>query len=259
MPNKRKPKLHSLRTRYISLAILLGFVIIIGASISYRATLVDSNKADEMLNQVSQQSAHLERIKELMSLSARSTKLFLLAPQQEHRQAVTRYLDGIISHIDEMQFADQFRLQSLDEKLILLGEKINRHKSITARLFATRDDPMRQYPAMRITVEKLMPIRHEIVLSLSEALAEAKSLLNDNSSPHIYTDIVELQTIFTRMNFEFRLFMVNRNGGFNSASINQQFENIDHMHLTVLEMIEHLKQHENRGELEFMPLSLSRL
>lgn len=253
MPHKRKTKHHSLRIRYISLAVLLGFVIIIGASIGYRATLIDSKKAEEMRNQVSQQSEHLEHVKELKNLSDRSMQLFLLDPQQrEHRQAVTKYLDEIISHIDEMQYVDQFGLQDLDERLNQLDENINRFKTVTARLFEIRTDPMRQYPAMRITIQTLMPLRNDIVVSLNEAIAEAKSGLSDSDiAPHIYSDFVELQDMFSRMTFAFRLFMVNRNGGFNSSAISQQLENIDKMYLLIMEMINHLKIHAKNRALDF--------
>ncbi len=227
-----------------------------GASISYRSTLIDSNNTDTMLNQVAQQSTHLERIMELMNLSVRSTKLFLLETQhQSHRQAVTTYLDEIINLINMMQHIDQLDQQDLSERLTLLAGYINRYKSTIARLFETRTDPMRQYPAMRILNQVLLPIRHKIDLTLNDALAEAKLAILDHATPpHIYTNLVDLQVMYSKMNFEFRLFMVNRNGDFNLASNSKRFENIDHIYLTILEMIDHLKQHDNREKLKLSAL-----
>jgi len=271
MLQKRKPKYRSLRTRHISLALLLGFIMIAGASIGYRTTLIDSQKADELLHQITHQSEHLEHIEELIHASYRSMDLFLLEPlQTEHRQAVTKYIDQGIASINEMRPVDGTGLDDLDEPLARLERQIKQFGIEAEQLFEIRIDPLRQYPTMGIISRTLMPIRNNIVFVLSEAISEAKPVITEpadekpgitksadekpvitESAYDIYTDFVELRHYFDRMSLVFRLFMVNRNGGFNSESITQQATIIEEIYAQILVRLTHLKEHDQSGMIGF--------
>ncbi|MCW8827256.1 MAG: bifunctional diguanylate cyclase/phosphodiesterase [Gammaproteobacteria bacterium] len=251
MPQNRKQKLHSLRARYISFALLLGFVMICGALIGYKITLDDSSKTDEIQARVAQQSDHLEQIKELVHTAYRSMDLFLIDPQKkEQRQVFGERLARAIEHIERMRTTDSPGAQNLAIRLNFLEKKVIQFKVEATELFDVRTDPIRQYPSMEISSRIMQPGRTLIMVALDEAISEAKDSITE-SGIESYTDFVELKDRLNSMNLFFRLFMVNRSGGFDSAGIVQQAQSIRDIYKTVINMVLHLKEHQEDGDFGF--------
>lgn len=251
MLQQRKTKLHSLYTRYLSLALFSGFIVIAGATIGYRSTLIDSNKADEMLDIATQQYDHLEHIKEFIHTAYRSMDFFLIDPQQnDHHQIVRKSISSAISHIERMKAIDNSEQHTINERLTLLNKKIRRFEVEAELLFDVRIDPLRQYPPMDLASRITQPNRDLMTTALDEAIFEAKSAISE-SGAESYIDFVELQHNLDRMRLIFRLYMLNRNGGFDTPGTEQQADNVEDIYNSVLVQLAHMKEHDMRGELEF--------
>ncbi len=248
---KKKIKLHSLRTRYISLALFLGFTMLAGAGIGYRTMLIDTHASHEQLDRVTQQAEHLEHIKELMHTTYRSLTLFLLDPQQtEQRTMVHLGFVKSISHIEEMTAVDSAIRSPINDQLALLKEKIERIMVEAERLFDIRIDPLRQYPPMKIARRITEPARLAMTSALDAAIAEAKLTISESGAAN-YIAFVELQHNLDKMRLALRLFMLNRNSGFNSPGAAQQADNAVDIYDLILSQITQIKERDRQGLVDF--------
>jgi diguanylate cyclase (GGDEF)-like protein len=177
--------------------------------------------------------------------------LFLIDPQQKtQRGEFEARLIRAISHIEKMYVVNSQEDHILDNRLTLLERTIYQLMEETEYLFNLRIDPIRQYPSMEISNRVMQPARTLMMVALDEAIYEAKSAITE-SGLESYTDFVELKDRLNSMNLYFRLFMVNRSGGFDSAGIAQQAQSIREIYASILTMLEHQKEHETAGDFGF--------
>jgi diguanylate cyclase (GGDEF)-like protein len=182
----------------------------------------------------------------------KSLDLFLLEPERnDARQQVTYSIDQTILITDIMLEHPSTVNMKLTETITLLQNLLQQLELDTRELFETRLKTTKQYPSMAIGNDVLRPNRNEIISSFSLAMIELQEENIIHDDPEIYTEFVKLNTIWTQMLSNFRIYLANRMGSFEERSLPTQEEGIDILYQGLQQQLTKLRQLDNEGRLGF--------
>lgn len=244
--------LQSLRVRFFILALSLGLFLMIGAYLGYTKV---AEAREETLANLEIRNLLLEyshNIKTGLLEAYKSLDLFLLEPERNDvRQQVTYSLDQTILITDIMLEHPSTVNLELTETIRLLQNLLKQLKLHTQDLFETRLQTTRQYPSMAVGNTVLRPNRNEIISSFSLAMMELQDEDMIRNDPDVYVEFVKLNTIWSQLLSNFRIYLANRMGSFNEKTLPVQEEGIDILYGSMQQQIEKLRQLDEKGRLGF--------
>ncbi len=244
--------LQSLRVRFFILALTLGLFLMIGAYLGY--TKVTEARAETLAN-LEMRNSLLENshnIKTGLLEAYKSLDLFLLEPERNDvRQQVTYSIYQTILITDIMLEHPSTVNLKLTETITLLKNLLQQLELDTRELFEIRLKSTKQYPSMAIGNDVLRPNRNEIISSIALAMIELREEDIIHDDPEIYAEFIELNTIWSQMLSNFRIYLANRMGSFEERSLPAQEEGIDILYQSLQQQLNLLRQLDNEGRLGF--------
>ncbi|MDH3355516.1 MAG: hypothetical protein OEL79_09925, partial [Chromatiales bacterium] len=219
----RKFRNHSLRARYISLAILLGIFMVAGAVMGYHITATESDEVNQGLNQITQYLSKIEAIKKNLQRVNNSLNTFIIEPHSDSHKTLI---------IDNINLAEQYTstlknspLSSeigISDNLTSLGSNLKKYLIKIKQLFDVRSNPLRQYPSLKVSRDVIQPSYNKINNAIDKAISE--------SSAGAQPDLIELKNIWDEMNLYFRLYLSNKTGGINGNVFNGHADTVEEFH-----------------------------
>ena len=118
-------------------------------------------------------------------------------------------------------------------------------------LVESRNDPIKQYPAMAISNENLRPNLRAFVNAMAIFTAEA---MNEEQKPYfdeVYPELTQTRYLWTQMVSNFRIYMANQLGVFDKNALTTQEQSIELLYGGVNEQLKKLSGFDNQGKLGF--------
>ena len=251
--SQKKPKLVSLRFRIITLALLLGSVLIAGTIVSHFHSQKASDEAFASLTSVSQQSSMVDDIEANIIDAYRFLNLFLLSADQTiHKQSYHKHIDKALQSLSVLQ---KLHRQSNDIALLThtltIKKLIQTFNQEALRLFEIRVNPALQFPAMNIAFSQMQPSHLTIVGSLSLSLREMEQGDLHIQHANVYQTLFKTEQQWVNMISEFRNYLLNRIGSFFEQGLLQHEANVNEYYLKVTESLALLKVFKKQGKLGF--------
>lgn len=243
---------YSLRFRFTLSAVLLSLLIAISSI--YAINVVDDAQTltSENLRSQAKVSEKLQNIRVNLLEGYSFIDAFLLEPERTHlKDEAIKYIEKCILTIDELKSEKKvFHENELIHlsKLSSLFDSL--HKEMN-KLFNVRQNAILQYPSLSIGNDVMRPNRNDFIKAIGVAINE----LNDDSiieeNPPLYAEFITVRYLWSQMLSNFRLYLANRVGSFDIASLPMQEKSIETIYSQLVEELEKLKKYDADEELGF--------
>lgn len=214
----------SLRRRYLILIGVLGVVLLAGAVIGQRELSTSSSASAAQLQARNQVLEHSRAIRVGVFEGYKSLNAFLLDPtRSEHRPKVAEWLDQAISNSERLLSDAWIAEHRQVDNVRRLKQATVALRSNIGQLIETRLEPTRQYPALAAANELMRPNRNAFNNAMALALRETGQLAQqDDSAREVLRQLFQARHLWTQMVSNFRLYLANRVGSFDEASLPMQ-------------------------------------
>jgi diguanylate cyclase (GGDEF)-like protein len=250
---KTRTAVRSLRTRYLILIGVLGAVLLVGAVIGQRSLSQSSSAGAAQLQARNQVLEHSQAIRVGVFEGYKSLNAFLLDPtRQEHRPRIAEFLEQAISNSDRLLtdawVADH---EQSDNVQRLRRAAVAMHSNIE-QLIETRLEPTRQYPALAAANEVMSPNRNAFNNAIALALRETAQLAQeDEAARQVLARLFEARHLWSQTVSNFRLYLANRVGSFDEASLPIQERGIRTLQGELEKQLRELAELDAEGRLGF--------
>ncbi|MCW8934925.1 MAG: bifunctional diguanylate cyclase/phosphodiesterase [Gammaproteobacteria bacterium] len=225
--NKARP-VRSIQSQYISTALLLGGLVLIGATLGY---LNITSTSSQLIKQAETTSNILElttEIREHASSAYNSIQAFILDPDQSSykdklNKEINRSLQTLNAIKDEA-LIKQLDLKTATQNLALNFESLH---EASRRLFVVRVTANEQYPALAISSEKMRPLRLEIISAINLTTREYHEDHELELNTEEYYLLNEIMLAWVSTLAEYRLYLTNRMGSFDPVLLLEQEVSVD--------------------------------
>jgi len=247
-----KSKDVSLRRRFKIFAGVLVIFILACAGFGYqRLSTTESNIETNLVNRHNVlETTHILRASLLDIFKAIDS--FLLEPAQpEYWDDIERALDK--SLLLSKQFAISQSLVEENDKndFRLLYETLGVFKNNIDELIKVRLDPSRQYPSLGVGFDVMGPNRNNVNNAFGLAINSLRGEEALNDRPEVLDIFIQGRHIWTQMLSNFRLYLANRMGSFNEASLPTQEAGIKTLYGEYKDVLKKLKPLVESGEVGF--------
>jgi len=223
-----KIKHRSLFSRYITMAVLLGAIGVMAASYGYFDMTSKSSQLVQKTQEISNLLEMTTEIRNQLGLATRSLETFMLEAERDEQKIIFQQSISKALLIAESLNRNSAFINTGNSKNILnIIRNISRFKTTADELFKVRVNPEIQYPALGVATYELQPTSQIILSTFAIAINEFHE--DDNlstESPQLHS-LLEGQLSWWKTIAEFRLYLANRTGGFNSKGLIIQETNID--------------------------------
>ena len=225
--NKARPA-RSIQSQYIFTALLLGGLVLIGATLGY---LNITSTSSQLLRQAETTSNILElttEIREHASNAFNSIQGFILDPDQgnykeKFKNEIKHSLQSL-NAITDKSLIKQLNLVVATRNLALNFDSLH---EASRRLFVVRVTANKQYPALAISSEKMRPLRLEIISALNLTLREYHEDHKLEFNTEEYYLLNEAMVAWISTLAEYRLYLTNRMGSFDPVLLLEQEVSVD--------------------------------
>ena len=243
---------HSLRFRYTVSVVLLIVLIFSGAYFAYYIIHKARTESSAQLKMHQQLSDDARQIRISVLDSYTYLDAYLLEPSHtEYKQHALNSIDTAVSLSQRMEAG----LSEIVSKDILsvdeLGFLLSELKVQAKKLFLSREDTYRQYPAMAVGNDVMQPNRNALNNAVAVAFNELRQDKIDKNKPEIFQEFIHARHLWTQMLSNFRLYLANRVGSFNVDSLPVQEKAIETMYQVLVEQLQKLASFDEMGELGF--------
>lgn len=239
----------SLRTRFISLALVLGTLLITGTIISNKHSSQIREDAFAQLSSVSEQSVLVHEIRTRIINAHRYLNLFLLAINQDiNKVQYSLNITSALQKLQQLQALSNTENNDLIKNLELLIDELNNE---VKRIFIIRINPRLQYPSMEIAFNQMRPSRKTISGALAIAIKELETDAKLINEPEVYSGFYQIQKLWTGMLSEFRIYVANRMISFHKEGLKQHENNIEDYYVELVKEIARLKILDKNKQLTF--------
>jgi PAS domain S-box-containing protein len=232
----------SLRTRYITLTLILGLLAVSTVLFFYRGIHSTKQQATSEFEGIHQQLNLLASINNTLVNIYRNTDLFLLDPSQGGHAALTgqlittsiqssRLLGDLLPH-------DQPEVITAVERLGNLFSELN---VAVSNLIESRMNIDQQYPGMAISADQMLKPQHAVSNNLLLLIDEIESGGLKPLSAEIYPSLLKTHSIWISEISQMRIYLANRLASFSSDILIQQAASLDHLHHKLLANIQRLE------------------
>ncbi len=239
----------SLRTRYISLTVLVGLVIIAIVAFFYRDVITTKHAVSAAFVDSNQERNEIDNLRTNMLKLYRNIDLFLLDPTREETTENINFLinDSILSVL-RLSNSDHPYHVDLNDKTLGLESDLVRLKEQIHYLIEVRMDVNRQYPGMALSAEGMSPPQQAVRSGLSILIEEIETGELELVSNEIYPLLLKTYTLWVDEIAQIRIYLANRFASFSTEILIDQANSLDDFHQKFkanLQIIEQLYQNED--------------
>lgn len=218
----------SIQSQYIFTALLLGGLVLIGATLGY---LNITSTSSQLIKQAETTSNVLElttEIRKHASDAYNSIQAFILDPDQNtyknKLKKEIRHSLQILDSITDETLIKQLNLEVATGNLALNFDSLY---EASRRLFVVRVTANEQYPALAISSEKMRPLRLEIISALNITMREYHEDHKLEFNTEEYNLLNEAMFAWISTLAEYRLYLTNRMGSFDPGLLLEQEASVD--------------------------------
>ncbi|NOR51991.1 MAG: PAS domain S-box protein, partial [Gammaproteobacteria bacterium] len=220
----------SLRTRYFTLTLMLGFLVISSVLFFYGDVVSTKRKVIEQLDSIHEKLNALEIIRHDQVDFYRNLDLFLLDPSQGgHDESIISLISNSVQATKQLSTLlqrDQSELlgaaDDLENRLIQLRDVIK-------ELVETRLDINRQYPGMAISANIMTLPQQEAVNDLQILIDEIESGDLEPVSEALYPTLLKTYTLWIRHVAQVRIYLANRLASFSTEILIAQATSLNEL------------------------------
>jgi len=244
--------LNSLKNRYILFASLLSVLVIIVSFFGYRNVSVTSQETTINIETRRQLLEQVGLIRISVFDAYKSLDAFLLDPTREEvKQKVHKALHTAIELSETLTEFEWIVNQNLHDKIEILISSLKLLDSDVDKLMEIRVDPTRQYPSLALGNNLMQPNRNNlnnaIALVLDDPTVKDKLI----KQPDVYNKFIGLRHLWTQTLSNFRMYLANRVGSFNEASLPVQEKAIETMYQELETYFQDLNRYDEENRLSF--------
>jgi len=244
--------LNSLKSRYILFASLLSVLIIVVSFFGYRNVSLTTQETTSNIETRHQLLDHINHIRIRVFDGYKALDAFLLDPTREEiKQQTHDSLHAAIKRsetLNSLQWISNHNLSSTVDNLIASFELLDRE---IEDLMQMRVDPTRQYPSLEIGSRIMQPNRNNLNNAIALVLDDPITKTQLMNQPEIYNTFTDFRHLWSQTLSNFRLYLANRVGSFNEASLPIQEKAIETLYKETDVYFRRLRDFEDEGKLSF--------
>jgi len=245
-----KPRLSSLRTRYVLAAITLVIVLFTVTTLTgYFTKTIRQEVTHHILERKDflQQSRH---IRNSLWAIEKSLQSFLLDPHMQKN--VTQLQNNIkvsLLATKNLQQAQWLSNLNQNKNLDHFQSSLQQLAKSLEHLIETRLSATRQYPALVYSRNTMLPLNTQFITSINLAIEELheENVFNGDN----YATLLEIRYLWTQLISNFRMYLANRLGSFDEKSLPIQQRDIEVTLGGVHSLISALQNQKDTGQLGF--------
>ncbi|WP_455218138.1 hypothetical protein, partial [Kaarinaea lacus] len=242
---------NSLRSRYALIAAVVTAAALLIAVLSDVYLQDSRKKTTDNISVRNQLLEHSRLIRDAVWNTRESLGTFLLAPHNtQTRQEIGHFLRNaknethrLLEHPWITENRQETSLINLQDNLVSLEGSIN--ELITARLDATR-----QYPALALARETMLPNYSQFNTAASLAINEQYENASSKKKDKALTSFIQARHIWIQMISNFRMYLANRLGSFDEKTLPVQETDILTQYEGLKDELNKLKQMDEDGVLD---------
>ena len=253
MPNPSQGRpLSSLRTRYTLFALLVVGLVLLVSAFAYLGLRHTQGQAAHNLNVRNTLSESIQGVRAGLFDAYQSLDLFLLEPSvQAHQTRFDSALAEAIAHARVLNTSGWIARHKQQQATEAMLRRLTQLEAEIGELVATRLDSARQYPSLAIGNRIMAPA----VVDADNALAIIFNEMNQEGvqtqHPNTYQAFLRTQRLWMQMLSNARLYLANRVGSFNEASLSVQAQGIATMYSVVQQTFNELDRLNAEGRVGF--------
>ena len=221
----------SLRSRYFSLTLLLGFIIVSALLFILNDIISTKQQLTNRLSGIHKQLSRLESIHDNQLNFYRHIDLFLLDPSQGNHATQTH--DLIDNSIEiSIQLIDFFQNKDLrlTRDIESLVEKLSLLRANLFDLTESRMDITRQYPAMAISAQQMAIPSQAIGTNIRILIDEIEDEELTPESEKLYPLLLKTNTVAVSLTSQVRIYLANRLASFSKDLLVSQAISVYEFH-----------------------------
>jgi len=246
--SEKKNKLPSLRSRYLTLATLITFLLLIGASLgSWYINKVSRDNA-AALTISKKVTSTISELRNSLSLINLSVNTMLIRPEASHASIIDENLSRLFLLIKKLQTTPEIEfaqlknsVKKLNNNIVLLDKKIR-------FLIKQRNDPEWVYPILPYINKKLRIPNRNFLVAAEQAINEY--LHDEIPADETYHQLQHIRYLWQSKIMNFRAVIV-RFAGLNNITRTPQEIKIGELHEQIELILVKLKAKQKKNQLEF--------
>ncbi|WP_018955044.1 putative bifunctional diguanylate cyclase/phosphodiesterase [Thioalkalivibrio sulfidiphilus] len=247
-----KPRLHSLRARYTLFALFLVALVLISSTLAYLDLSRTQRSAAQDLELRDSLASSINGVRAGLVETYKSLDLFLIeAEMGNYQEDIHRALADTLHHATLLRESDWIPHHGQHEPVEAISSRLQQLHGEIDELIDIRLDPPRLYPSMAAGPAIMGPSRDVADNALGiifYTMEQENTLVED---PHAYDALVRARRLWMHMLSNFRLYMANRLGSFELATMPVQEQGIRTLHAAFLEQFQVLELLAAEGRLGF--------
>lgn len=231
----------SLRSRYVTLTLVLAIVVISIVLAFYKDIISTKQSVAEHLSVIQADHDTLNTIKIDLIAIYRNIDLFLLDPSQgNHAETANKLISSSLDKVNDFSSRHPFNGKGLRKKSAPLATKLSQLRDSFAALTALRMDIGRQYPGMAISAFEMTAPQHNISNNLQLLIEEIESGSLEPKAKELYPLLLKSKTLWALQISQVRIYMANRLASFSTVLLISQATSLNHLHQKFLDNIKKL-------------------
>ena len=244
--------LNSLKTRYILFASLLSVLVILVSFFGYRNVSLTTQETTRNIETRRQLLDHINHIRISVFDAYKALDAFLLDPTRKETRQITH--DSLRAAIERSETVNSFHWISdhnLSETVNSLMASFKLLDKEIEDLMQMRVDPPRQYPSLGLGSTMMQPNRNNLNNAIALVLDDPISKNQLMKQPEVYSTFISFRHLWSQTLSNFRMYLANRVGSFNEASLPIQEKAIETMYRELNIYLKRLQQFNEKGLLSF--------
>ena len=244
--------LNSLKNRYILFASLLSVLIIIVSFFGYRNVSLTTQDTTKNIETRRKLLDHIGQIRIHIFDGYKSLDAFLLDPtRQDVKTEVHTALHSATALSQTLTGYPWTVNNNLDDTIADLIASLKSLDDEVDELMEIRVDPTRQYPSLALGNDFMQPNRNNLNNAIALVLDDPTVKDRLIKQPQIYNTFISLRHLWSQTLSNFRMYLANRVGSFNEASLPIQEKAIETMYQELQRYFQQLREYDDAGKLSF--------
>ena len=232
----------SLRTRYFTLTLMLGLLVISSVLFFYGDVNSTKQKVIEQLESIHEKLSTINVIRNNLVDIYRNIDLFLLDPSQaDYEEPIKHLLSDSIQKAAQLTARLQRDRSELAGATEVLGRQFVQLRESITELVDTRLDINKQYPGMAISANVMTIPQREAVNDLQILIDEIESGEFEPVSKDLYPMLLKTYTLWISHIAQARIYLANRFASFSTEILLAQAHSLNELNQKLLLNINQLE------------------
>jgi len=248
LPNSKKTRLLSLKSRFIRLASVVAVLLLSAAVFATWYTQRVTNKNTQALKLRDEVTATTNKIRNFIWAADIALNTVLIRPTAEYTAQIAQHLDAakqltnlLVTNPDLTNAQLLPQIMELEQRLAKFTTKVN-------ELILQREDPNWVYPVLPYINSKLLLPNIEFETAADQALSEIADTDGRSYASEMYGRFDEIRDLWRRKILNFRAVVI-RFAGLNEQQTSAQEVNIESLHDEIERKLQELQKLSNAGKL----------